>query len=748
MELLLRVTPTGGQPRDVVVVADPDARIGALSGSLAGFLGSPPGARSLFREASAERLDPNATLEQARLVSGDALALGARPDRPQKPHPELQTNELRLTVLAGPEAGRTYLLTPGQFLAGRGPQATIPIDDPTVSRRAFGLHVSPDGGAVIVPEANGPNGPKDLLVDGLPLDRPRQLGDESLIQAGATVLAARRSMPQAQEATDRLGCLPYHRTPYRPSIVAVRSFPILEDIPSRPEPRRLPVLGSLAPVVGGVALYAFTRQAEFLALLALTPITMGASWVEERRAGGRKYAREAADFHLRLQARKAEADAAVQAERLERLRAAPDAAELARRAELRAEGLWPRGRGDADFLRVRLGLGDIASSVRCPVGTQGDADLRAEAASALAGHDLLASAPIVVALGDLGTLAICGSAEAVTAAAAALVVQAATLHSPEDLVIFAALKRDRLLADHVSWLPHTRSLNSPLATRHVVTAAEAGQALCSRLAAVAERRLEARDDGTDRRWPRLLVILDEALDLDPAVLAHLLDLAQPAGITAIWLGSSEARVPRQAQAVLRCVPSDRSPSGLWFRDPAKELASLEVETLPPDAVDRAVRSLSPLRDASSTNVASAIPRVVPLFAALGLEEPAGPDRQQPPLSRAIVERWLADAGDSLEAPLGLTAGGVMSLDLVADGPHALIGGTSGSGKSELLVALVAGLLAQHPPSRLNLLFVDYKGGAASSVYKTAPHTVGYVTNLNGDLATRALVSLWAELDRR
>jgi len=118
------------------------------------------------------------------------------------------------------------------------------------------------------------------------------------------------------------------------------------------------------------------------------------------------------------------------------------------------------------------------------------------------------------------------------------------------------------------------------------------------------------------------------------------------------------------------------------------------------------------------------------------------------ISQRLVERWLADRGYTLEAPLGIAADGVMTLDLVAAGPHALVGGTSGSGKSELLVALVAGLVANFPPTRLTLLFVDYKGGAASAAFKDSPHTVGYVTNLNGDLATRALVSLRAELNRR
>jgi S-DNA-T family DNA segregation ATPase FtsK/SpoIIIE len=91
---------------------------------------------------------------------------------------------------------------------------------------------------------------------------------------------------------------------------------------------------------------------------------------------------------------------------------------------------------------------------------------------------------------------------------------------------------------------------------------------------------------------------------------------------------------------------------------------------------------------------------------------------------------------------------VFSLDLVADGPHALIGGTSGAGKSELLQSMVASLITEHPPTRLNFLFVDYKGGASSTAFRDVPHTVGYVTNLDAELALRALTSLRAELNRR
>lgn len=92
--------------------------------------------------------------------------------------------------------------------------------------------------------------------------------------------------------------------------------------------------------------------------------------------------------------------------------------------------------------------------------------------------------------------------------------------------------------------------------------------------------------------------------------------------------------------------------------------------------------------------------------------------------------------------------GIYSLDLIEDGPHALVGGTTGSGKSELLQTMVASLAASHRPPDLNFLLVDYKGGAAFKDCARLPHTVGSVTDLDPHLAERALISLDAEVRRR
>ena len=102
----------------------------------------------------------------------------------------------------------------------------------------------------------------------------------------------------------------------------------------------------------------------------------------------------------------------------------------------------------------------------------------------------------------------------------------------------------------------------------------------------------------------------------------------------------------------------------------------------------------------------------------------------------------------MRAPIGIGPSGPLELDLVEHGPHALIGGTSGAGKSELLQSIVAALIHEYPPTRLTFLFVDYKGGAASVVFNDVPHTVGYVTNLEASLSLRALTSLRAELNHR
>ncbi len=119
-------------------------------------------------------------------------------------------------------------------------------------------------------------------------------------------------------------------------------------------------------------------------------------------------------------------------------------------------------------------------------------------------------------------------------------------------------------------------------------------------------------------------------------------------------------------------------------------------------------------------------------------------------ARAVLSKPAPGPVDlrSAVAVLGEGADGPVSLDLVADGPHALIAGTTGSGKSELLCTMVTSLCLRHDPDTVTFLLIDHKGGAAFDRIADLPHVLGVVTDLEGSLVDRVLVSLDAEVRRR
>lgn len=122
----------------------------------------------------------------------------------------------------------------------------------------------------------------------------------------------------------------------------------------------------------------------------------------------------------------------------------------------------------------------------------------------------------------------------------------------------------------------------------------------------------------------------------------------------------------------------------------------------------------------------------------------------------IARRWQeADATKTLGAPIGVDVSGeplILDAHEAADGPHGLVAGTTGSGKSELLVSWIASLCVNFPPEQVSFVLIDYKGGGLASAFTrknlTLPHLAGTITNLDGSEIARSLTSLRSELTRR
>ena len=717
---------------DVLVTVD-DHHTGA---DLAAAVGAHVGVstRHLVVERTGQPVDLDRPVADLDLLAGDVVRL----DGLASPNDPIPLRALALDVVSGPAAGDSAILRTGANTIGRSSGADITIADPTVSRVHATLTVGTGGTTELTPAPGAGNAVRVAGVIVAPgATRRIDLGDS--IEIAGTRLVVRRFERQPCDDRDRLGQVAFHRTPYRPPRVRPADVEPVGPIPTRPEPRRLQLVAVAAPVVAGVAMYFVTGQAMFLLFTLVSPVVMIGTAVDDRRSGRRSFADDLAAFRSMVADRRAGFDGLAATEGRVRHAAHPDTAQLVRRAELRTIDLWPRGRDAPDVLRLRVGLGDDTAAFEMRLAAGGDDDLRVEAERRLRGADRLVAVPIAVDLTERH-LAVHGDPLLVDGTAAALVVQVATLHSPDDVTLVGAVDPDRNL-DAMKWLPHCRSVTSPLVGAHLAESASAADDLIARLLDLAERRVGETTVGHQRAvaWPRVVAVLDATLRPDPAPLARLLDLARDASISVVWLADRAADVPRQAGAVLAVSQADgaRLVGRLWTTEPTEPDHDVELDHVRPTVVDRVARALAPVRDASGSSLTTSIPRTVGLFDVVG-----HPDVD------SIAAAWRRGRGPGLPFVIGVGADGPVELDLVADGPHTLIGGTSGSGKSELLQSTVAALALRHPPERLNFLFVDYKGGASSQVFERLPHTVGYVTNLSASLAHRALVSLRAELHHR
>jgi S-DNA-T family DNA segregation ATPase FtsK/SpoIIIE len=743
VELLLELTyPTarGAHSTDVTVDIDPDDTVGSLAAALAGYAGrrgyaDPPGGRLLVREATGRPLDPGHRVMDSGLVSGETIRLSA--GEPPRPGAFAPAEGLSLDVTAGPEAGRLIPLRPGAVIVGRASTCRVAIDDPTLSREHFAVQVTPDGRVTIIANPEATNG---TIVEGVELTDPREVEPGDLIEAGASVFVVRAAAGDETRRRDRMGQVPFNRVPYRRTVVVPQVFPEVRRPPDKSVGGKLSIATALMPAGSAAMIVVMTRNPMFLLMAALSPVMLVWRWLSDKRGGKRRFRREKAEFLEQVEARADEVDEAIDEERRTRLAAAPDLAELAHQASQHMPRLWERDRVAGDLLDLRLGLGQVPSQVTAAIANGGDEELQAEGTQRLAHQAVVPDAPIMVDVAQAGIVGLWGDADQVGAVGRSLVAQAACLHSPEDLVIAAGLGMTNLPGfEWLKWLPHVRSATSPLEGDHLTVGPDETRRLLANLLTVAADRSDRTSaQRATAAWPRVLVVLDEASEVDRALLSQILDVAPAVGIHVLWLGESGLQMPRQCRAVVAC-PGHGAAGRVGFTDPSLPDRVVELDGTSPATATAIARSLAPLRDASAASQTTAIPRVVPLLDTLGIDRPA---------ADVIVDRWTTPRGYSLEFPIGLSAEGPFRLDLVEQGPHTLIGGTSGAGKSELLQTLVLSLASNYPPDQLNFLFVDYKGGASSAEFRDLPHTVGYVTNLNGRMSLRALTSLRAELQRR
>ena len=387
--------------------------------------------------------------------------------------------------------------------------------------------------------------------------------------------------------------------------------------------------------------------------------------------------------------------------------------------------MWERRPGAAEFGRVRIGLGAVPS-VRKPVQPQpspaGDSDpVTATAVRRfLRSHAEVPGAPVTVAIGSTVAITIDADPNAARALVRAMICQAAGWHSPADVRLVAAV--DTAGAgqwDWLKWLPHHQH----------PAVVDAGGPL-RMVYPTMHSALNCVDSVTAGVGPHVVLIVDglpieDVHNLTPRTSLTLIEI----GCTAAMLARSRGIRCRLGRA--RLIATDA--------DGVDTVAAPDLMT-PADALTFA-RRLAAYRVGDRTAGAGTWRDL------MGFSDMTG-----------IVPNMLWDNGDGdrLRVPIGVTAHGeAIDLDIkeAAEqgmGPHGLCVGATGSGKSELLRAVALGMVARHSPDVLNLILVDFKGGATFLGLSATNHVAAVVTNLADEahLVERLRDALTGEIIRR
>ncbi|OBG22374.1 type VII secretion protein EccC [Mycobacterium sp. 852002-51057_SCH5723018] len=490
---------------------------------------------------------------------------------------------------------------------------------------------------------------------------------------------------------------------------AVATTDIAVDAPPGPPPRPPSLLPRLVPVVAVIATLAamaasfwsgsaVTRNPMFVAfpimMLVSTAVTV-ASGRGQRRGGGIDVDR--VDYLGYLSGLRRTVTETAAAQRFSLLWNHPDPDTLW--TLIGGPRMWERQASDPDFCLVRVGVGTQPLATRL-VAAEAESGPRSDPVTAVAlrrfvdTHSTVAEVPVTVGLRAVGTVTVDGDADAARGLLRALVCQLAVLHPPDQLLIAAAVS-DRRQAhwDWLKWLPHNQD---PTAVDAVGSARMVYRSMA-----------EARDALAGTVAAHRVIVADLDEHSDPGAAGAIKDTT----VLRVGAGGEGTALTLQVAGEVQPVPRpDRM-----------------------DALDALVcaRRLARYRAGGASAVDDG-----------GWLDLAGP----------------ADVADDdrLCVPIGTTIDGMrLVLDIKEPaengmGPHGLCLGATGSGKSELLRTIALGMMARNSPESLNLLLIDFKGGATFLDLARAPHVAAIITNLADEapLVARMHDALAGEMNRR
>lgn len=410
----------------------------------------------------------------------------------------------------------------------------------------------------------------------------------------------------------------------------------------------------------------------------------------------------------------------------------PTREELAEIVDMRSIRLWEKLPEHDDYLSVSIGRGSVAPELdiiykeKDPISIRNDV-LSAERDKLIADKPIMKDAPVVVSLLKNRNIGIVGERSRAIDLARAMIIQLAALHSYK--LVKIALIYDKFEKEEwrfLRWLPHL--WNDSRTTRYAASDIGELKALSSALESVLNG-----EKTSDQHF--VVICASRSLGEKSDLLTHLIGNEGENCFSTIILYDEYRYLPKECSAII-----DLGDENV-LKTPVCTIRGFS--TFEDGGISERLTGTLANTKLHSGEGEYSMPSVLTFLELYGVNR----------LEELNCSARWADNNpvNSLAAPIGVDSHGeIISLDMHQDfhGPHGLIAGTTGSGKSEFIMTLILSLAVNYSPRDISFLLIDYKGGGMAAAFEKLPHTAGIITNLDGAEISRSMVVIKSEMLRR
>lgn len=407
------------------------------------------------------------------------------------------------------------------------------------------------------------------------------------------------------------------------------------------------------------------------------------------------------------------------------------------------ERIYEKTYMDDDFLCLSIGM--AAQAPLCRIRLEEEKELTGEKnplyeeAKAIKKEYETIEAPVIIDL-KKEYLGLVGDKAVIRQQIPLILMQLSVFHSYHELEIVFIFGEEETEYEYLRWLPHLK-IHAVNAIGMIHTERKRDQVLGSVYQILKERKQRVEEDRKDKTFlPHLLFVIEEPkLILEHPVMEFLEGNKRELGYSLIYTTATRGSLPENIDTVV--LLETASQGKLLMRGRQEVSKGFQLPGIHGVSLEWMARNLSALKHVQGMQ--NHIPDHITFFEMYGIEHPE---------QLHVKERWKNNHSEqSLAVPLGVRGKEdyvYLNLHEKAHGPHGLVAGTTGSGKSEIVQSYILSLAVNFHPYEAGFLLIDYKGGGMASLFQNLPHLLGTITNLDGSEGLRAMASIKSELSRR